>query len=147
MQQPTQTSQTLLERWENQKILRENQTYKRKPKKANKHIRKNKKEMFKSFRPTLGYGFCFFVVFYFPESFLQNKQIPRENQNYQRKPKKTKQTLGKTKTTKCLRVSASPLDMFFVCVFVGFPYGFYKTNKSIEKTTNTKEYQRKPKTH
>ena len=34
--------------------------------------------------------------------------------------------------------------MFFFFCFVVFPEGFYKTKKSFEKTTNTKENQRTP---
>ena len=48
---------------------------------------------------------------------------------------------GKYKKTKFLKVSDPPLDMFFFVV-LGFPEGFYNTQKAFEKT---KENQRKPK--
>ena len=51
------------------------------------------------------------------------------------------QTFGKTQTTKCLKVSYPPLDLFFC----GFPEGFYKTKQHIEKTKNTQENQRQHK--
>ena len=108
MQKPTQTSQTLLERWKNKK------------------------------------------------SFEKTKNT-KENQTYQRKPKipkQTKKTLGKTTTTKFLKVSDSPLDMisFFVVVLV-FPKVFTKpTNpprkpniqkKTKENQTNIRENKKK----
>ena len=64
----------------------------------------------------------------------------RENQTYKRKPKKTKQTFGKTqKTTKSLKVSDPLLDMF---VFLVFPKVFRKPKKPSGKPNipkNTKE--------
>ena len=107
-----------------------------------KNLRENQKnKVFKGFRPTLGYVFFVFVFFGFPEGFYKTNKSFEKTKNTkenQRKPKKTNKTLGKTKKTKCLKVSDSPLDMFFVFCF-GFPDGFYKTKKSLEKTKNTKE--------
>ena len=62
IQKPTQTSQTLLERLENKKVLRENQTYKIKPK--NKNIRNNKQTKFlKVSDSPLDMGFFLFFCF------------------------------------------------------------------------------------
>ena len=66
---------------ENQNKLRENQHNK----------------VFEGFRPTLGYGFGLVWLFWFSRRFLDNPKNLRENRTYQRKPKKTKQRLEKTK--------------------------------------------------
>ena len=152
MQKPTQTSQTLLERWENQKNLRENQKYQRQPKKTITTLGKTKQKVVKSFRLTLGYGFVFCFVG-FPEGFLQNQQNLRENQKYTRKPKKTPKTLGQNQNNKVFKGFRLTLGYGFVFLFWGvFPKVFTKptnpsrkpkiqkkTNKSFGKTKKTKQ--------
>ena len=108
-------------------------------KKTNIMFITNNNKVFKGFRLTLGYGFvCCFCVFWFSLWFLQNQKVLRENQKCKRTPKKTKQTLGNTtQTTKCLKVSDPPLDMFlFVWLFLVFQkiclvffgmFGFFQT--------------------
>ena len=54
-----------------QQNLRENQQYKRKPKKTTPNLGKTKKTIvFKGFRPTLGYGFGLVWFVAFPEGFF-----------------------------------------------------------------------------
>ena len=70
----------------------------------------------------------------------------RENQKYQRKPKTTKNTFGKTKKTKFLKVSDPPLDMGLVLFgFLVFPKVFRKPKKPSGKPKipkKTKENQK-----
>ena len=86
--------------------------------------------MFRGFIPTLGYGFGLVWYFWFSRRFLDNQQNLRENQQYQRNPKNTKQSFGKTTQTKCSKVSDPPLDMglvMFGCLV--FPKVFRQPNK------------------
>ena len=121
----------------------------KKTKENQTNIRKNKQnKVFKGFRLTLGYGFVFFVFLVFPKVFTKPTN-PSRKPKIQKKTKENQTNIRKhKKNNKLLKVSASPLDMgfvFFLCFF-GFPEGFYNKNKnSFEKTTNTKENQRKPK--
>ena len=91
----------------------------------------------------------FFCFFGFPEGFKQKeKRNLRENQKYQRKPQKTKKTLGKTKNNKVFKGFRPTLGYGFgLFVFVVSPNVFFnkKNEKSLGKTNNTKEDQRKPK--
>ena len=82
------------------------------------------------------------LVFGFSRRFLQNQKIPRENQKYQRKPKKTNKTLGKTKQTKFLKVSDPPLDMGLFFLFFWFSRRFLQNQKILREN---QKYQRKPK--
>ena len=105
---------------------------------------KQKNTVFKGFRPTLGYVFCFFV--WFSRRFLENKKHFRENQTYQRTPKKTKHFLGKTKHTKVFKGFRPTLGyvlfFLFFFVFLVFPKVFRKN--TFGKTKHTKENQRTP---
>ena len=106
-------------RWflENQKNLRENQKYKRKPKKTNKNIRNNQnKQVFKGFRPTLGYGFVFFVCLVFPKVFTKPKNHSRKPKK-QRKPKKTNKNLRENQKNKVFKSFRPTLGSGFVCFF------------------------------
>ena len=87
--------------------------------------------------------FLFVVFFVFSLRFLQNQKIIRENQTYQRKPKKTTKThQEKPKTTKFVNVSDPPLDMgLLLLFFLVFPKVFTKPNNhsrksNIQKKTN-----------
>ena len=105
---------------QNQQIIRENQQYKHKKNKQT-NIRKHQTtNVFKGFRLTLGYVFLLFFVFVvFPNVLvLQNQQIIRENQTYQRKSEthiRENQTNNKTKKT-YPRVGLKPLNTLFCCV-------------------------------
>ena len=66
---------------ENQKNLRENQTYQRRPKKTKQTWGKPTNTVVKGFRPTLGYGFVFCVLL-FSRGFLEKQKNLRENQTY-----------------------------------------------------------------
>ena len=93
--------------------------------------------MFKGFIPTLGYVLLCLCFVGFPEGFCETKKTFETTKNTFGKTKENKKKpSGNQTTTKCLKVSYQPLDMFF-CLFFGFPEGFYKTNKTFEKTTNT----------
>ena len=70
---------------------------------------------------------------------------PSGKQQIQKKTKEHQKLLGKTKTTVFKGFRLTLGCVFFVLLFFGFPEGFYKTNKSLEKTKNTKENQRKQK--
>ena len=78
----------------------------------------------------------FFVLLVFPKVFTtQNKHSRKPNI-----PKKTKENpnnLRENQTTNVFKGFRLTLGY----VFVGFPEGFYKTNKTLEKTTNTTENQ------
>ena len=138
---------------QNQKNIRENQKYKRKPKKTNKIFGKTRKNnVFKGFRPTLGYGCLFlFVVFVgFPEGFYKTKKTLGKTKNTKENQRKPKKTSGKPKKTKCLKVSDPPLDMGLVLVvFLVFPKVFTKPTKPSRKPKipkKTKQNKTKQKT-
>ena len=101
---------------QNQQILRESQTYKIKPKNTKTTLGNTKNnKVFKRFRPTLGYVFFFCV--WFSRRFLQNQQILRENQQYQRKPKNTNKTLGTTNKHKVFKGFRPTLGYVFLFLF------------------------------
>ena len=108
------------------------------------NIRENKNnKVVQGFRPTLGY--VFFFVCWFSRRFLQNQKKLRENQKYQRKPQKNKKQVWKTTTNNLNRFQTHPWIWVWLFCVVGFPEGFYKANKTFEKTNNTKDNQRTPK--
>ena len=70
--------------------------------------------------------FVFPMVFTKPTNHSRKTKITKENQN------KTKNIRNNPKTIKGFRLTLGyGFDLF---CFVGFPGGFYKTNKSFEKT-------------
>ena len=131
----------------------------KKTKENQKNIRKNQKnKAFKGFRPTLGYGFGFFVLLVSPKVFTKPKN-PSRKPKIPKKTKENQKTLGKNKKTKCLKVSDPPLDMglfflFFVFslmfvwlsfVFLVFSKVFWFCKKPSGKPKKTKENQQKKK--
>ena len=128
---------------ENPKNLRENQQYirenQRKPKKTKQPSGKQiKHKVFKGFRPTLGHG-CLFIFCWFSRRFFrkQKKTFGKTNNTKDNQRKYKTQPSGKHKTTKCLKVSNPPVDMFF-----GFSLRFLENQKNIREN---QKYKRKPK--
>ena len=98
-----------------------------KPKDNQKNLRENKKnKAFKGFRPTLGYGFCFFV-FWFSRWFLENQTNLRENQKH----KNQKKSKGGSETFKSFVVFVFSLVVFGI---FGFPEGLFGFLKTFGKT-------------
>ena len=132
----------------NNKNLRENQKYKRKPKKPQKHFRENTKttQFLKVSDPPLDMGLFFLLFLVSPEIFTKPKLLrkPQNTKENQRKPQKTPKTLGKTKTTvfKGFKSTLGYGFCFFVCLV--FPKVFRKP-KQLFRKPDTKENQRKPK--
>ena len=84
-------------------------------------------------------GLFVFVLLVFPKVFTKPKnpsRKPKIQKKNQRKPK----NIRNNQKPKFLKVSASPLDMGFVFLFLGFPEGFYKTKNFREN----QKYKRKP---
>ena len=69
------------------KNLRENQTYKRKPKKTNNNFRQTKKNKFsKVSDPPLDMGLVLFGVWVFPKVFRRNTTFGKTNKQNKTKP-------------------------------------------------------------
>ena len=81
-------------------------------------------------------------LFVFPKAFRKPKTPSRKPKIPSGKPKKTKTTFGKTKQTKCLKVSCPPLVLF------GFPEGFLQNQQNIRENhkylRETKENKKNP---
>ena len=135
--------------WFLPKVFRNPKKYSGKPqipkktKTNQKHIRENpKNKVVQGFRPTLGYGFVF--LFWFSRRFLDNQQNLWEHQQYQRKPKKTKHTFGKTNKRNVQGFQTHPWIWVWLFVFVWFSRRFLENKKTFWKTNNTNENQRTP---
>ena len=83
------------------------------------------------------------VLFGFPEGFYKTKNTFEKTKNTKTTNDNQKQSSGKPTKTMFLKVSDPPLDMGLFLLLFCFPEGFYKTKHLFEKTTNTKENQRK----
>ena len=131
---------------ENQKNLRENQQYKRQPKQTKQKLRGNQKnKVFKSFRPTLGYGFVFWGLLVFPKVFRK----PIKPQGKPKIPKKTKPiSKGGSETFKnfvCLVFPKVFLVFFGFLLYVWFSLRFFWFSKNLrenQQTNKTNPYPR-----
>ena len=104
--------------------------------------------VFKGFRPTLGYVFCFLLSFFvrFSLRFSQNqKNNSRKKQKYKRNQRKPKNIRNNTKKNKVFKGFRPTLGYVFVFLFLfGFPKVFTKPKQHLRKPKiqkKTKENQ------
>ena len=115
----SRTPQLLKKTKENKNHLRENQTNK----------------VFKGFRPTLGYGFCCFLFFGFPEGFWKTTNILEKTTNTKETQRKPKQPLCRTKKQSFERFQTHPW-IWVLLFFLVFPKVICCIVKTSCKTKN-----------